>query len=106
MLLTLLTYCYAAGVYGSEDIVDDCRHDAATRYLCANSSPDQDTIRSFRRANREWIEACLACVYGRVGDVMSAQTGREPSAISTGEFLGLARRKLELAIMIDTAMHD
>src|SRR5439155_8426144 len=44
ILLTLLTYCYAAGIYGSEDIEYDCRHDAATRYLCANTSPDQDAI--------------------------------------------------------------
>jgi len=106
MLLTLLTYCYAAGVYGSEDIEYDCRNDAATRYLCANASPDQDTIRNFRRANRHWIERCLACVYGRAHGVTSAQTSVESSTLSTFELFDFARRQVELAIMIDMAMSE
>ena len=106
MLLTLLTYCYAAGVYGSEDIEYDCRNDAATRYLCANASPDQDTIRNFRRANRRWIEACLACVYGRAYGVRFAPASSEPSLVSSRALFDFARRQVELAIMIDMAMHD
>jgi hypothetical protein len=106
MLLTLLTYCYAAGVYGSEDIEYDCRNDAATRYLSANASPDQNAIRNFRRANRQSIEACLACVYGRAHGVTSAQTSGEPSLASSRALFDFARRQVELAIMIDMAMHD
>lgn len=110
MLLTLMTYCYASGIYGSEDIEWDCQNDPTARAICANTCPDQDTIRRFRRANRPWIEACLACVYGRACGVTSAQTSREPSPIpelkarTSADLIGVARRKLELAIMIDTAM--
>lgn len=109
MLLTLLTYCYAAGVYGSEDIEYDCRNDAATRYLCANTAPDQDAIRNFRRANRRLIEDCLACVYRNACDMAPAQMSRESSSIPglkgrITDLAGFVRRRLELAIMIDTAM--
>ena len=110
MLLTLLTYCYAAGIYGSEDIEYACRNDAATRYLCANTSPDQDAIRSFRRANRPRIEACLTRVYHRACCETFAPVSRGPLPIprletrSSAELTSIVRRKLELAIMIDTAM--
>ncbi len=110
MLLTLLTYCYAAGIYGSEDIEWDCRNDAAARYLCANTFPDQEAIRSFRGANREWIEDCLTCVYQCVYGVTATPMSRErlpipgPTTRSNAELINVVRRKLELAIMIDTAM--
>src|SRR6185436_17910502 len=63
MLLTLLTYCYAAGFYGSEDIEWACSNDAAAHYLCGNTAPDEEALRNFRRANRPWIEACLTSLY-------------------------------------------
>jgi hypothetical protein len=111
MLLTLLTYCYAAGVYGSEDIEYDCRHDATTRYLCANGLPDQDSIRSFRRANRPRIEDCLARVYRNACDLRPAEAGSEPGVAAfqaerRPDIAHFVRRKLELAIMIDTAMDE
>lgn len=110
MLLTLLTYCYASGVYGSEDIEWDCHNNAAVRYLCANTSPDQEIIRHFRRANREWIEACLRCVYqglyGTTAVPVSSECLSTPGLMtrSNAEIINVVRRKLELAIMIDTAM--
>ncbi|HXG48324.1 MAG TPA: transposase [Methylomirabilota bacterium] len=59
MMLTLLSYCYAVGVYGSEDIVWATRHDAAARYICAHNPPDMEAVRAFRRAARSKIAACL-----------------------------------------------
>lgn len=112
MLLTLLTYCYAAGVYGSEDIEWDCRNDAAARYICANACPDSDTIRRFRRANRPWIEECLAWMYGEVCGVPSAEMSLEPVRVADcqrephPELASFVQRKLQLAILIDTAMCD
>jgi hypothetical protein len=109
MLLTLLTYCYAAGMYGSGDIEWACSNDTAARYLCANTVPDEETIRNFRRANRPWIEACLTRVYQSACGA-SVAVSPEPLSIpgletrSSAELLNVVRRKLELAIMIDTAM--
>ena len=52
MLLTLMSYAYARGVYSSEDLQDRVRTDADLRYLCAREFPEAETLRLFRR--REW----------------------------------------------------
>lgn len=112
MLLTLLTYSYAASSHASEDIEWDCQQDPATRYITANVSVDQDTIRAFRRGNRPWIEACLAWVLEHASDPNStvAATGEHGLANletpSDSPYLILARRRLELAILMDMAMAD
>jgi hypothetical protein len=95
-LLTLLTYCYAAGIYGSEEIEWACENDSSARYICAKTWPDQDTVRCFRRANRPWIEACLLWVYAKAC----------PTEVATTDVPAFIRRKLELAIMVDTATAD
>jgi hypothetical protein len=89
-VLTLLTYCYAVGIYGSEDVEWACRNHAGVRYAAANLQPHWATIRSFRREHRDWIESCLA-------GVLSSAGCRENPAIS-------ARAKLEIAVSMDTAM--
>lgn len=53
MLLTLLSYAYARGVYGSDEIEGRLRTDADLQYLCAREYPEAETLRQFRR--REWI---------------------------------------------------
>src|SRR5262245_46550195 len=60
MLLTLLTYCYAVGIYGSQDIEVRAKNDRTVRYLCANNVPDWNSIRAFRRRNRLLVQGCLA----------------------------------------------
>jgi hypothetical protein len=57
--LTLLTYCYATGIYGSGRISRQTAMDETLRYLCANHLPDGETLRQFRRQNRDAIEQCL-----------------------------------------------
>ncbi|HEU0040334.1 MAG TPA: hypothetical protein VFR76_13785, partial [Verrucomicrobiae bacterium] len=55
-------------------------------------------------------EACLMCVYQRAGSMTSAPMSREPinpaglNTRSRADLLNVVRRKLELAILIDTAM--
>ena len=93
LLLTLLTYCYAAAIYGSEDIEWACDKDPSVHYLCAKTPPEQEDIRRFRRANRPSIEACLVWIYGQ------ACPAKDPGH-SLADFV---RQKLELAIMMDTA---
>jgi hypothetical protein len=81
-LLSLLTYCYAADVFASEDIEWACANDAGARYICAGATFPREAVRRFRQANRAGIEAALTQVTG-AADV--------------------ARRKLNLAVMMDTA---
>lgn len=112
MMLTLLTYCYAAEIYGSEDIEWACRHDAAVRYVCGNDAPDQESLRRFRRANRPWIEACLIWVHSKSEAATSPATETEvlPRASlnprADADLAVLVHRKLELAMLIDTAAND
>jgi len=51
LMLALLIYCYANGVFGSRRIERATHRDIAVRYLCANTHPDHDTICTFRREN-------------------------------------------------------
>ncbi|KAG8526091.1 uncharacterized protein KY384_000083 [Bacidia gigantensis] len=49
ILLGLLFYAYATGVFSSRKIEQGTRETAAFRYLAGNLSPDHDTIAAFRK---------------------------------------------------------
>jgi transposase len=51
LLLGLLVYCYANGIFSSRRIERATYRDIAVRYLTANLHPDHDTICAFRRNN-------------------------------------------------------
>ncbi len=55
MMLALLVYCYANGVFGSRRIERATYRDLGARYLTADTHPDHDTICKFRRENLEAI---------------------------------------------------
>jgi hypothetical protein len=59
MMLTLLSYCYAVGIYGSEDIAWAARYESTVRYICAHKRPDWRMIRWFRRQYRQPLKECL-----------------------------------------------
>jgi hypothetical protein len=62
MMLTLLTYCYAARIYGSQDIEWAMKHSRTVRYICARTYPGWQAIRRFRRQHRDLVMQCLAYV--------------------------------------------
>jgi len=78
MMLTLLTYCYATGVYGSADIQLGIQHDPMIRYLCARDYPDICGIRSFRRYHRERVTQCLSAVLRQVWELRFCGEDAEP----------------------------
>jgi hypothetical protein len=84
-LLSLLTYGYAADIFPSEDIEWACTHDAGARYICAGATFPREAVRQFRRANRAGIQEALTQVLGAAE---------------------VAKRRLDLAVMMDTAMCD
>jgi transposase len=59
MLLALLVYCYANGIFSSRRIERATHRDIAVRYLSANLHPDHDTICAFRRNNFDAIAAAF-----------------------------------------------
>lgn len=59
MMLELLIYCYANGIFSSRRIERATYRDVAVRYLTADTHPDHDTIAAFRRENLDVIAACF-----------------------------------------------
>ena len=65
ILLSLLTYCYATGIYSSTDIELSFTRDTLVRHLCANMYPEAQRTRWFRRDNRQRLQRSLAEVFQR-----------------------------------------
>ena len=55
MMLALLVYCYANGIFGSRRIERATYRDLGVRYVASNCHPDHDTICAFRRNNFEAV---------------------------------------------------
>jgi transposase len=62
LLLALLVYSYASGVFSSRQIERSTHDSVAVRVLCADTHPDHDTLCTFRRENA----ALLAAAFVRV----------------------------------------
>jgi transposase len=59
MMLALLIYCYANGIFGSRRIERASYRDVGVRFVAANTHPDHDTICAFRRENGAAIADCF-----------------------------------------------
>jgi transposase len=62
LMLALLIYCYANGLFSSRRIERATYRDVAVRYLTADTHPDHDTICSFRRNNLDAIAVAFVDV--------------------------------------------
>jgi len=62
LMLALLIYCYANGIFSSRRIERATYRDIAVRYLTADTHPDHDTICAFRRNNLEAMAAAFVDV--------------------------------------------
>ena len=108
MLLALLTYSYAAGFYASEDIHWACRSDHGARYLCANTWPDEQSLRRFRRKWRPLIQSCLEWVYVTAETMRNTRLAeyKKPAYGNIGHYRHLAEQRIESAILMDMAACD
>ena len=59
LMLALLVYCYANGVFSSWRIERATYRDIGARFITANTHPDHDTIATFRRTNKAAFEAAF-----------------------------------------------
>jgi transposase len=59
MMLALLIYAYANGLFSSRRIERATHRDLGVRFVTANTHPDHDTIAAFRRQNRPAFEAAF-----------------------------------------------
>lgn len=62
-ILTLLTYCYVHGIYGSLQIEEKIRTDETLRLAFSGCQPDHRLLSQFRHRQREAIQYCLKRVY-------------------------------------------
>jgi transposase len=62
MMLALLIYCYASGVFSSRRVERATFESVSVRYICGNHHPDHDTIAYFRRQNGALFKRCFASV--------------------------------------------
>jgi len=59
MMLGLLIYCYAQGMYSSRQIERATHQNICVRYLTGNTHPDHDTVAKFRRENAALIRSAF-----------------------------------------------
>jgi transposase len=59
LMLALLIYCYANGIFSSRRIERATYRDIGVRFAAANLHPDHDTIAVFRRSNKTAFEAAF-----------------------------------------------
>lgn len=76
MMLALLIYCYANGIFGSRRIERATYRDVGVRYLCANTHPDHDTICKFRRENFEAFSEAFLQVLLMAKELRLLKVGR------------------------------
>jgi Transposase domain (DUF772) len=63
LLLTVLTYAYAIGLSGSEEIQRRIPADPQLRYLCAKTAPSASDLRGFRRRHRVLLLRSLSQLF-------------------------------------------
>ncbi|CAN5481271.1 hypothetical protein BH09VER1_BH09VER1_53740 [soil metagenome] len=98
MMLGLLIYSYATGVFSSRKIERATYENVAVRVMCADTHPDHDTICAFRRGNPELLSASFAqvlelaarCGVLRVGGITVALDGTKVLANASKHASGRA----------------
>src|SRR6516165_3529044 len=75
MMLALLIYCYANGIFSSRRIERATYRDLGVRFLSGDTHPDHDTICSFRRQNAELIAKFFVRVLELARELKLLQVG-------------------------------
>jgi hypothetical protein len=120
VLLTIMTFGYATGVFASEDIAEHCRSDSVFRHLSVGIRCAPDRLRRFRGQNCELIKRCLAFVLRRAHERGAATASPELSGDSRTESTAVmptatarlvlsqqeAKRRFERAVSADWIGED
>ena len=76
MMLALLIYCYANGLFSSRRIERATYRDIGVRYVMANTHPDPDTLCKFRRENFEAVQESFVQVLLLAKELKLLRVGR------------------------------
>ena len=101
MMLALLVYCYANGIFGSRRIERATYRDLGVRYVAANCHPDHDTICTFRRSNFEavaeaFLQVLLLLLLAKEAD--RDRTADSNQTVATGRPARLGRDGVSLPV--------
>jgi transposase len=75
MMLALVIYCYANGIFSSRRIERATYRDLGVRFLTGDTHPDHDTICSFRRQNQKLIARFFVRVLELARELKLLQVG-------------------------------
>ncbi len=92
MMLGLLIYSYASGVFSSRQIERATYENVAVRLLCADTHPDHDTLCTFRRQNGALLRAGFAQVLELAARCGVLQVGGITVAIDGSKVLANASK--------------
>lgn len=111
ILMTLLTYCYARGIYGTVHILEMIEEDSMVRYLCASQEPNEATLRHFRRHRRPQLVACLVQTLKSAWDHRQQSLRRNTGLAAAPEphpavFALEAENRINRAVQLDTMEMD
>ena len=81
MLLALLLYCYATGVFSSRRIEQASSDSVPVRMICADTHPDHDTICTFRRENKALLQETFVRVLELAQALKFLQVGQITVAV-------------------------
>src|SRR5579863_1595484 len=92
MLLPLLLYCYATGVFSSRRIEQASSDSVPVRMICADTHPDHDTICTFRRENQALLQETFVRVLELAQALNFLQVGQITVAVDGTKVLAHASK--------------
>ena len=81
MLLALLLYCYATGLFSSRRIEQATYDSVPVRMICGDTHPDHDTICTFRRENKALLQETFVRVLEMAQALKFLQVGQITVAV-------------------------
>ena len=103
VLLTVLTYSYATGVFASSAIARACEQDETLRYLSMGVRFSADRIRLFRGHHSELLKRCLVHLIQKasLSSPLAEDTATGKAIGSLARCWAEARRRVALAVRLD-----
>jgi len=92
MLMALILYSYASGVFGSRRIEQATYDNVPTRLICADTHPDHDTICTFRRENKALVNEALVKVLAMAQELTFVKVGQITVAVDGTKVLANASK--------------
>jgi transposase len=92
MLLALLLYCYATGVFSSRRIEQASYDSVPVRMMCGDTHPDHDTICTFRRENKALLQEAFVRVLELAQALKFLQVGQITVAVDGTKVLAHASK--------------